>query len=132
MDNKGCSVESGERMTRRCFSSLIILPLLFLSSIIGSRIAGGGRMEKPKTLGLLQETSTAGGTREQREPSRGAATHVHAHHQHVFFLCLVCDRPLREKSSADGKTRSTQSPPPTPPGYRTCKRDGRDGGVRAE
>lgn len=41
VDNKGCSVESGERMTWGQFASLTILPLRFLSSIIGSRTAEG-------------------------------------------------------------------------------------------
>lgn len=35
--------------------------------------------------------------------------HVHAHHQHIFFLCLVCDQRL-QGGSTDGKTSCTQRP----------------------
>lgn len=59
--------------------------------------------EKTQDIRLLQDGGDEGATGAKRE----AAMHVHAHHQHIFFLCLVCDQLLRE-GLADRKTCCTQ------------------------
>lgn len=79
--------------------------------------------ERTQDITLLQDGGDEGATGANRE----AAMHVHAHHQHIFFLCLVCDQLLRE-GLADRKTCCTQKGPLDTEGLR----EGHNDGVRGQ